>query len=186
MLGGFLHICTCNCTIYCGLWLPDNTSCTFITRYQSPGLGLIFWTRNSSVTPAAAPLLRLPDRRCWSCSRPPRLLAVVLRPSSLPLARWSPAPFFFSCSNRSSPLLPDRPPAAPIGIARLQGIGIGSVIAAAARSVPCCPDRPPAARRLARPDRDRARLQGIGPSRPPGPVSHHPASSSAGSEIARC
>jgi hypothetical protein len=42
MLGGFLHICTCTCTIYCGLWPPDNTSCTFITWYQSPGLGLIF------------------------------------------------------------------------------------------------------------------------------------------------
>jgi hypothetical protein len=26
----------------CGLWPPDNTSCTFITWYQSPGLGLIF------------------------------------------------------------------------------------------------------------------------------------------------
>jgi hypothetical protein len=42
MLGGFLHICTCTCTIYCGLWPPGNTSCTFITWYQSPGLGLIF------------------------------------------------------------------------------------------------------------------------------------------------
>jgi hypothetical protein len=42
MLGGFLHICTCTCNIYCGLWPPDNTSCTFITWYQSPGLGLIF------------------------------------------------------------------------------------------------------------------------------------------------
>jgi hypothetical protein len=42
MLGGFLHICTCTCTIYYGLWPPDNTSCTFITWYQSLGLGLIF------------------------------------------------------------------------------------------------------------------------------------------------
>jgi hypothetical protein len=39
MLGGFLHICTCTCTIYCGLWPPDNTSCLFLTWYQSPGLG---------------------------------------------------------------------------------------------------------------------------------------------------
>jgi hypothetical protein len=35
MLGGFLHICTCTCTIYYGLWLPDNTSCIFLTWYQS-------------------------------------------------------------------------------------------------------------------------------------------------------
>jgi hypothetical protein len=35
MLGGFLHICTCTCTIYCGLWPPDNTSCIFLTWYQS-------------------------------------------------------------------------------------------------------------------------------------------------------
>jgi hypothetical protein len=37
MLGGFLHICTYTCTIYCGLWPPDNTSCIFLTWYQSPG-----------------------------------------------------------------------------------------------------------------------------------------------------
>jgi hypothetical protein len=42
MLGSFQHICTCTCTIYCGIWPPDNISCTFITWYQSPGLGLIF------------------------------------------------------------------------------------------------------------------------------------------------
>jgi hypothetical protein len=35
ILGGFLHICTCTCTIYCGLWPPDNTSCIFLTWYQS-------------------------------------------------------------------------------------------------------------------------------------------------------
>jgi hypothetical protein len=42
MLGGFLHICTCTCTIYCGLWPPDNTSCIFLTWYQSLG-SLFFW-----------------------------------------------------------------------------------------------------------------------------------------------
>jgi hypothetical protein len=31
MLGGFLHICTYTCTIYCGLWPLDNTSCIFLT-----------------------------------------------------------------------------------------------------------------------------------------------------------
>jgi hypothetical protein len=46
MLGGFLHICTCTCTIYCGLWPPDNTSCIFLTWYQS--VRFFFWTRNSS------------------------------------------------------------------------------------------------------------------------------------------
>jgi hypothetical protein len=34
MLGGFLHICICTCTIYCGLWPADNTSCIFLTWYQ--------------------------------------------------------------------------------------------------------------------------------------------------------
>jgi hypothetical protein len=38
MLGGFLHICTCTCTIYCGIWPPDNTSCIFPTWYQSSRL----------------------------------------------------------------------------------------------------------------------------------------------------
>jgi hypothetical protein len=35
MLGGFLHICTCTCTIYCGLWPSDNTTSLFLTWYQS-------------------------------------------------------------------------------------------------------------------------------------------------------
>jgi hypothetical protein len=34
MLGGFLHICTYTCTIYCGLWPPNNTGCIFLTWYQ--------------------------------------------------------------------------------------------------------------------------------------------------------
>jgi hypothetical protein len=92
MLGSFLHICTCTCTIYYGLWPPDNTSCTFITWYQSPGLGLIF---------SDAQLVRHSSRRPSTPAAAAFLLAVVLRPSSLPLARWS-------SSDRSS--LPFQPP----------------------------------------------------------------------------
>jgi hypothetical protein len=50
MLGGFLHICTCTSTIYCGLWPLDNTSCIFLTWYQSLGLSFFFGTRNSCLT----------------------------------------------------------------------------------------------------------------------------------------
>jgi hypothetical protein len=82
MLGGFLHICTCTCTIYCDLWPPDNTSCTFITWYQSLGLGLIFsdaqLVRNSGRRPstpgvAAFPLSRRPA--VWSRGGLVRLVA---------------------------------------------------------------------------------------------------------------
>jgi hypothetical protein len=61
MLGGFLHICTtCTCTIYCGLWPSDNTSCIFLTWYQSLGLSFFFW--HAQLVPFS---LR------YSCRRPP-------------------------------------------------------------------------------------------------------------------
>jgi hypothetical protein len=41
MLGGFLHICTCTYTIYCGLWPPDNTSRIFINMVSEPRLGFL-------------------------------------------------------------------------------------------------------------------------------------------------
>jgi hypothetical protein len=82
MLEGFLHICTCTCTIYCGLWLSDNTSCIFITWYQSPGLGLIFLDAQlvrgfSTFLPAAAANLWFRPRRPLWESAP---LAVLGRP----------------------------------------------------------------------------------------------------------
>jgi hypothetical protein len=39
MLGGFLYICTCTCTIYCDLWPPDNTSCIFLTESTMQKMG---------------------------------------------------------------------------------------------------------------------------------------------------
>jgi hypothetical protein len=64
MLGGFLHICTYTCTIYCGLWPPDNTSCIFLTWYQS--------SRFSSTPHAATPckIRRLLNSRRLPLRRP--------------------------------------------------------------------------------------------------------------------
>jgi hypothetical protein len=77
MLGAFLHICTCTCTIYCGLWPLDNTTCLFPTWYQSG------FSRDrhrqfapASVSPvpvlAAAALLSISSPCCRS-DRPPPL-----------------------------------------------------------------------------------------------------------------
>jgi hypothetical protein len=42
MLGGFLHICTCTYTIYCGLWPPGNTTCLFLT-FSMCSRWRVFW-----------------------------------------------------------------------------------------------------------------------------------------------
>jgi hypothetical protein len=110
MLGGYLHICTCTCTIYCGLWPPDNTSCTFITWYQSPGLGLIFsdaqLVRNSGrrrpVPPVAS---RLRGALC-SPPRSPRLLVCRRRFDRIRPARIG---LQLSCIGRVDLRRPPRP-----------------------------------------------------------------------------
>jgi hypothetical protein len=70
MLGGFLYICICTCTIYCGLWPPDNTSCIFLTWYQS--IGFFFSLPHAQLVLNFRSSLFRPDRR---------------RPS--PIRRWS-------------------------------------------------------------------------------------------------
>jgi hypothetical protein len=116
MLGSFLHICTCTCTIYCGLWPPDNTSCYCLTWYQSPGLGLIFsdaqlvrdffssFFRPPPPAPAAAafPLSPLLDHRrrfsSFTGGGPPvdarlaQLPRSVSSPSSICIGRPRPGP----------------------------------------------------------------------------------------------
>jgi hypothetical protein len=108
MLGGFLHICICTCTIYCGLWPPDNTSCIFLTWYQSLGL-FFFGTRNSCpfLSDIAAAGHRLsPSSASSSLTRP--VSPVSCRRSS------SPAPSPSSSASIGSPSIPSpRPPIHP-------------------------------------------------------------------------
>jgi hypothetical protein len=106
MLGGFLHICTCTCTIYCGLWPPDNTSCIFLIWYQSKvrvprlthlqlvRINFHFFPPSSSSPPLVSRGHPLVTARRWSAPSPGG------RPSSTA----SSAPHFGSASAR--PLLP--------------------------------------------------------------------------------
>jgi hypothetical protein len=86
MLGGFLHICTGTCTIYCGLWPPDNTSCIFLTWYQSLGLSF-FWHAQLVLDHRRSffPRRRPPRPPAAASGRRLSLAAGELRPSPRPL-----------------------------------------------------------------------------------------------------
>jgi hypothetical protein len=88
MLGGFLHICTCTCTIYYGLWPLDNTTCLFLTWYQS---GFSHDRRRQFAPASLSPVPVLAAAAVFIFFRSPSSdlvdLGVVLagRPSSSPL-----------------------------------------------------------------------------------------------------
>jgi hypothetical protein len=107
LLGGFLHIYTCTCTIYCGLWPPDNVSCLFLTWYQSIGF---FSIPHAQLVLNSDPIFSpgLPSsRRCWPCC-----------PSRLPSSS--------SVWSLSSPVLDRPPPISTVFQLRSPGIDRGS------------------------------------------------------------
>jgi hypothetical protein len=97
MLGGFLHICTCTCTIYCDLWTPDNTCCIFLTWYQSKvrhpfatSVGLLFPAVVRLRSPVSLSLAwPRSSGDCGRSRRPVPSEEIVLAPSSRdPLSAW--------------------------------------------------------------------------------------------------
>jgi hypothetical protein len=161
MLGAFLHICTCTCTIYCGLWPPDNTSCIFLTWYQSPAriprlthlqlvrINFHFFPPSSSSPPLVSRGSPLVAARRWSAPSPGG------RPSST----TSSAPRFGSASAR--PLLPP-PGSAPRSAAASNSIplGLSSPSVARNRSRIGLRSAPPTSSRRAPELRSRHRLRG--------------------------
>jgi hypothetical protein len=137
MLGGFLHICIYTCTIYCVLWPSDNTSCIFLTWYQSPArvprlthlqlvrINFHFFSTVVFFTAVGLPWPSLGGRPSLVCPVPwwPPFFHYVV----CPVPWWPPvsgptAPRFGSASAR--PLLP--PP----------GSALRSPSAAASNSIP--------------------------------------------------
>jgi hypothetical protein len=101
---GFLHICTCTCTIYCGLWPPDNTSCIFLTWYQSTRFSSRTARRNSVQNPPSSSLPFLSC--CFSVRWPPTLPLEPPRP--VPICSRSRAVRPWSAPDPGAPVLRPR------------------------------------------------------------------------------
>jgi hypothetical protein len=101
MLGGFLCMCTCTCNIYCGIWLPGNTT-TILIRAKIGPLSLLVRTDGFDACFGCRLLLGRRTSGRLSPAGPPR------RPAAPPPP---PPPLFFPAAVSTRPLL--RPPPLP-------------------------------------------------------------------------
>jgi hypothetical protein len=137
LLGGFLHILTCRCNYMLWPLAPGNTTCLFLTWYQSnrfcssrsrrrrpprsptdkPGRRRCLFLASGEAPAAPAPLPSRPVRPASTLARAPArdlLLDFLLGPPARSPARSPDPPAAEIDRPRQSPADPARPPASAI------------------------------------------------------------------------